>query len=205
MTAGHCVASPSTNSALRRFYTNFMFVPAYNNGSAPFSAWSANVVATTNEWWTGDGTVPNAQDVGMMVMNDQNGYRIGDLVGWFGYLTSALAQNELSMIGYPANLDSGEIMERNDSGASVTGSNNTVIYGTAFGEGASGGPWVQDFGVDPTSTGAGNPVWPLGKNYIVGVTSYGPTGTQGYEGASILDSSFVNLLNLVCEQASGNC
>lgn len=209
VTAGHCVAYPSTNASLRHFYTNWLFVPAYNNGAAPYGQWIPSAAGITGEWYGGDGSVPNAQDVGMLVMQEQSiggtVYRLGDIVGWLGYSTQSLAGNQVTMLGYPCNLDNCAIMERTDAGNSTNGGNNTEIYGSASGGGASGGPWIQDFGTDPVSTGAGNQNWPLGLNYLVAVTSYGPSGTQGYLGASILDSSFLSLLNTVCGLSSRNC
>jgi len=209
VTAGHCVAYPSTVASQAHFYTNWLFVPAYNNGSAPYGQWVPSGVGTTAEWLYGDGSVPNPQDVGMLVMQEQSinntVYRVGDIVGYLGYLTQALAGNQVTMLGYPCNLDNCAIMQRTDAGNSTSGGNNTEIYGSAAGGGASGGPWVQDFGVDPVSTGAGNQTWSLGLNYLVAVTSYGPSGTQGYLGASILDGSFVALLNAVCALSAQNC
>ena len=47
----------------------------------------------------------------------------------------------------------------------------------------------------PACTGSGCPTAQfngLGGNWIVGVTSYGPTGTVGYLGASQFDSNFLS-------------
>jgi V8-like Glu-specific endopeptidase len=203
VTAGHCVSSPSTVASERYFFTNFMFVPAYRNGVAPFGTWTPSAVWVTNAWHLSDGSVPNAQDVAIMVMNDNGVTPIGAVTGYLGYLTNALANNSVTMLGYPLNLDSGERMQINTAQTFKFGGNNTYQYGSAMRGGSSGGPWIQDWGVNPSS----NPVVVLGRNYLVSVTSYGPTATEPkYQGASNLDSRFLSLRTAACGAAgSGNC
>jgi V8-like Glu-specific endopeptidase len=203
VTAGHCVASPSTNPAARYFYSNFMFVPAYNGGSAPLGVWTPNFAGVTNDWYFSDGSVPNPQDVGMLIMNDQGGRKISFYTGFLGYRTLALATNNVTMLGYPCNLDSCLKMQGTYAQTFASGGNNTYTYGSAMRGGASGGPWIQDFGVNPVS----NPPVSLGLNFLVAVTSYGPVATTPmYLGASQLDSRFTNLLTVVCgSTTNGNC
>ena len=47
-TAGHCV-----NEGPATFVTNFAFVPAYNNGVAPYGTWTAQALLTTTQWANG--------------------------------------------------------------------------------------------------------------------------------------------------------
>jgi V8-like Glu-specific endopeptidase len=202
VTAGHCVANPSLAAAQRYFFTNFMFVPAYRSGVAPIGTWTAATIFVTNAWYVSTGAVPNPQDVGMMVMRDNSGNRIGLVTGYLGYMTLQLAKNQLTMLGYPVNLDSGERMEINSAFTFGAGGQNTFIYGSAMRGGSSGGPWIVDHGVRPV----GNPAIPSGGNYLVSVTSYGPVATEPkYQGASNLDARFISLLNAACATASGNC
>lgn len=202
VTAGHCVTKPNKNAALRYFYTNFLFVPAYNNGAAPFSSWTSTLQFVTNTWYTSNGAVPNAQDVAMIIAIDQRGQRIGDVTGFLGYRTAAIKKNNLTMVGYPANLDDGERMEVNNAQTFKAGGANTFIYGSAMRGGSSGGPWIQDYGVAPVS----NPFVALANNYVVGVTSYGPVATEPkYQGASNLDTRFLDLVNQACNVQTGNC
>jgi V8-like Glu-specific endopeptidase len=214
LTAGHCVYHPATSTTQGYFYTNWMFVPAFNNNAMPYGQWEVDGEVVTGEWANGGGTIPNAQDLAMLIITEQtmNGgtYRIGDITGYLGTQTQNLSNVSVTIFGYPANLDNGLIMERTDAGGGVDGGNNTIEYGSAMGGGASGGPMVYGFGIDPTSTGAGNPVWKLGQNYVVGVNSYGPidaAGTTGggYLGASIFDSSFTNAFNVACGFFSNVC
>jgi V8-like Glu-specific endopeptidase len=206
VTAGHCVTRPSTDAAQRYFFTNFLFVPALNGGTAPFGSWTSSQQWVLNAWHLSDGSVPNPGDVAFLAMNDQNVggvmRRIGDVTGWLGWRTQALSRNHVTMLGYPCNLDSCARMQETNAGSFADGGKNTYIYGSAMRGGASGGPWVQDFGV----AGAGSPPGTIGLNNLVAVTSYGPIATEPkYLGASILDSNFVNVLNSACGASPGNC
>ncbi len=211
VTAGHCVAHPSTSAASRYFYNNFLYVPSYNNGAAPYKSWTWTRALTTNTWYLSTGSVPNAQDVGMINPPDQFfgtvKYKIGQVTGYLGYYTNQLAKNNVTMLGYPANLDNAGKMQITNAQTFSYGGNNTYIYGSAMRGGASGGPWIQDFGVRPVGTPPNTPPVLLGNNYLVSVTSYGPTSTTpAYIGASNLNSDFVNLLNAACAPVgSGNC
>ncbi|MBI3799300.1 MAG: trypsin-like serine protease [Deltaproteobacteria bacterium] len=207
VTAGHCVAEASTNPALRHFYTNWLFIPAYKNGKAPYGTWTVSGASVTNTWYFSDGSVPNAQDVGLLVMNDQfigsAVQRIGDVTGWLGWQTNALSNNHITVLGYPVNLDRGLKMAQTTAQTFESGGNNTYIYGSAMRGGVSGGPWIQDFGVQPV----GAPPVVGGGNLLIAVSSYGPVDTTPqFIGASNLDSRFVDLLNAACGDVdSGNC
>jgi V8-like Glu-specific endopeptidase len=201
LTAGHCVHSG--DGTQNGWFTNFLFVPAFRDGVAPYGVWNWSVTATTGEWFSGGGTVPNEADYAVIVVTDSNGYRLGDITGWFGWQTNSLYPNHVTMLGYPCNLDSCQKMHQVDSESFGVQEPNTVVYGADMGGGVSGGPWIQNFG--PKSVGQiGGPS--PGRNRVVGVTSYGPIdGGYMYLGSSVLDDRFVNLLNLACEKAVGNC
>jgi hypothetical protein len=177
-------------------------VPAYNNGTAPFGVWTPSQEWITNTWYFSNGSVPNPQDVGILIARDQR-TKLGYTTGWLGYYTNQLGNNNVSILGYPCNLDSCSKMEETFAQTFEYGGNNTYIYGSAMKGGASGGPWIQDFGIAP----AGAPAGLLGNNYLVAVTSYGPVNTSlMYLGASNLDGDFLNLLSAACGAASsGNC
>jgi len=201
-TAGHCVTQPSTSAAGRYFYTNFLFVPAYRNGVAPFGSFTPSIEWVTNTWYFSDGSVPNPQDVAIIVARDTTS-KLGYITGWLGWRTNGLPANNLLVGGYPCNLDSCARMEQTWAQIFAFGGNNTYTVGSAMRGGASGGPWIQDFGIAPVGAPAGE----LALNYLVGVTSYGPTSTTPqYLGASNFDGDFINLLNSACGAAtSGNC
>jgi len=207
VTAGHCVTRPNTDPAQRYFFTNFLFVPSLNNGAAPYGQWTSSGQWVLNAWHLSNGSVPNPGDIAFLIMNDQpvsgQNRRIGDVTGWLGWRTQALSRNHVTMLGYPCNLDSCARMQVTNAGSFADGGSNTWIYGSAMRGGASGGPWIQDFG----SPSAGNPPNTMGLNQLVAVTSYGPIATEPkYLGASNLDQNFTNVLNSACGPTnSGNC
>lgn len=215
VTAGHCVAHGSTTPSDQYFYSKFMFVPSELSGAAPNGTWTPSGELVTSNW-IGSGSVPNEQDVGMLIIKDQkvngNGpYRIGHVTGYLGYeycegtdcSNPPISNNALTILGYPCNLDSCERMELTSAQTYESGGSNTWIYGSAFRGGSSGGPWIQDYGVNPS----GAPSGLLGNNYVEAVTSYGPTATGPmYIGASAWDNRFKNELTSACGIApAGSC
>jgi hypothetical protein len=187
--------------------TNFLFVPAFRNGAAPFQSWNWAFVAVTDTWAGGGGEVPNAADYAMLEMRDRlfSGIlrRIGDITGWFGWQTLSLSRNHTTKLGYPCNLDNCQMMHQELSGNFRNTSPNNVEYGSQSRGGSSGGPWVQNFGaVSTDQTGGLKP----GTNRVVGVTSYGYVSTDPkVQGASILDSRWVQIWQIVCAHRAGNC
>lgn len=196
-TAGHCVY----DTAINRFHSNFLFVPGYDNGASPFGSFTWSLAATTGSWIAGNGSVPNAADFGMIVITNKvvsgASRRIGDLTGWLGWKTGALVGNAISAMGYPCNLDSCQILQRTSAQVNRTASPNSAEIGSDHRGGASGGPWVQDWGV----AAAGQPARELGGNIVVGITSYGPVATTPrYLGSSILNSEWIAIWNIACAQ-----
>ena len=221
VTAGHCVCNPSENRNDRYYFTNFMFVPAYTSGRAPYGRWTASRVIAADAFYLVDEDYPNLQDVAVMVMRDQKiggkMRKIAEVTGNYGYRTGGLAKNNVTMLGYPNNLDDGERMEiTNSTEWKFIGTNN-YLYGTAFGQASSGGPWIEDFGISPTRGLLPNI---MGRNVVVSVTSYGecrkdargncigaePDPKQLWSGGPVLDGRFVTILNQACGAAgTGNC
>lgn len=207
VTAGHCVY----DATKKQWYKNFLFVPAYYNGTAPLKSWTASYWWTTSKWQSGGGGVPNGGDFGILEMKDQviNNVvtRIGNVTGYYGYHTNALWPNHVTMLGYPVAFDQGAWMHRVDSQSYQQYSYNTVIYGADMTGGSSGGPWIENFGQAST----GQIMAPNGTNYVVAVTSYGPVDTSvRVLGASTLDSQFTNssrtgILDKACARKAGNC
>lgn len=202
LTAGHCVY----DAVNRRWHSNLVFVPAYENGNAPYGSWVWNWAIVTGQWASGGGGVPNAADYAIVELRDQyifGGVRkLGHVTGWLGWQTNSLASNHTKKLGYPCNHDSCQIMHQVDSQSFRTVSPNNVMYGSDMRGGSSGGPWVQNFGTPAAGqTGAYN----SGLNRIVGVTSWGYTNTgPKVQGSSILNSTFTSILNTACSR-SGNC
>jgi len=202
ITAGHCVSNGNGG-----FFTNFLFIPATRNGSAPFQQWNWAALRVLNAWHLGGGGFPNSGDFAVIELQDRffNGVlrRIGDILGFAGYQTLSLSNNHVTAIGYPCNLDSCTIMHRNDAQSFRNESPNSVVIGSDMRGGSSGGGWYQNYGEyavgQPTGLNGGS-------NRIIGVTSYLRTDANvKLLGSSILGSSFVDMLNLLCARRAGNC
>lgn len=207
LTAGHCVHSG--NGASTGWYSNWVFVPAYRNGDAPFGTWNRwTLAATTPTWFSGGGGVPNAADYAMLTFADQplttggSPVKLGNVTGWLGWQTLSLNGNHTTKLGYPCNLDSCGIMQSVTRQSFRPTSPNNVEYGSDAGGGSSGGPWVQNFQTLPSGGGTGSNT---GSNRVVAVTSYGyDSANPKVQGAAIFDNRFVQLLNTACAGA-GNC
>nr|WP_088511599.1 trypsin-like serine protease [Burkholderia ubonensis] len=213
VTAAHCVA----NFGQRQFYSNWVFVPAYNNGAAPYGTWNAASATVPTSYY--NGTDPCAvagvvcqDDVAVIVLAPQGGSYAGNRAGWFGYGWNGYGYNPsglalIDQLGYPVSLDSGVLMERNESQGFVSsGNSNNTIIGSLMTGGSSGGPWLVNLGMQPAlnGTGFGNAA---AHNTVVGVTSWGYTDTTvKQQGASSFTSgNIVMLVNTVCTSTPAAC
>ncbi len=198
LTAGHCVHGGPAEG----WYDDFVFVPAYYYGDAPFGEWDYTT-AFVSTAWAEDGVVPNAADWALLEMEDHSGNRISEVTGKLGFVVNLTADNHLHMLGYPANLDDGEEMHQVTSGDFFTYIDNTVLYGSDMSGGSSGGPWVQNFNRKSQGQGGG---FNKARAAVVGVVSYGTESTSPrIQGASILNRDFKVMRQEACFNQDGNC
>jgi hypothetical protein len=138
-TAGHCVHGGKGGG----WASNWVFVPRYNNGNAPYGTWSAQQLWSWTKW-TQDGD--RRYDFGVAVMRtDSVGRHIVNVVGGQGIEWNYPLAQYVYQFGYP-------------SRAPFNGSTLQYCTGTTFNdggnegincnmtEGASGGPWLDDLG-----------------------------------------------------------
>mgnify|MGYP000972664976 CR=1 FL=1 len=213
VTAAHCVA----NFGARQFYSNWRFVPAYNNGVAPYGTWTAASARVLTSYFAG--TDPCAQrgvicqnDVAILRLNPQGGAFPGPRTGTLGYGINGYSYNGsgqvlIKQLGYPVALDGGGLMEQTDSqGFTAASFSNNTIIGSLQTGGSSGGPWIVNFGLAPalagTSFGSA-----ASHNIVVGVTSWGFTNTAvKQQGASRFTSANIQaLVNAECAVAPSAC
>ena len=193
VTAGHCVFSGVKNSA---YYTNFLFIPAFRDGTAPYQTWSAGNPQASDSWKNGGGVLPNSADFALLNVGEQivNGIQksLGDVVGFLGWQTESLMPNHVTMLGYPCNFDSCQKMHQVNAQSAASISPNNVEYGSDMGSGSDGAPWVQNFGLASNGqTGGKSPA----MNKVVGVTSWGYMDTSYMaQGASIFNEEFDDLV-----------
>ncbi len=158
ITAGHCVKLGGA------FHTNWTFVPAYNNGAAPFGTWTARALMATPQWVASENIT---YDIGAAVVNTLNGQALTDVVGGQGIAFNQPRGQNMYAFGYPA-------------AAPYDGTRLIYCSGRVFNEflgtgaigmtcnmtgGASGGPWFLSFN-EATGTGLVNSVNSFKYNFL---------------------------------------
>ena len=93
-TAGHCL-----NEGPGAFATNFIFVPSYENGAAPYGQWTAKALYAPTQW-SSNGNMQ--YDTGFAVMNTLNGKYLSDVVNESGVEFNAARGLTYKSYGYPA-------------------------------------------------------------------------------------------------------
>ncbi len=213
VTAAHCVANYGKN----QFYSSWQYGPAYNNGSAPYGIWTGASATILTAYLNGTDNCAQfgvicPDDVAVITLNAQSGRYPGSTTGWFGYGWNGYSYNGsgqalISQLGYPVALDSGVIMERNDSQGFIASSlsNNTII-GSLMTGGSSGGPWLVNLGAPPSLSGTSFGTYPF-RNLVVGVTSWGyiDTAVKQQGAAPFTSGNIVVLTNAVCASAPPAC
>ncbi|MBT2595648.1 serine protease [Arthrobacter sp. ISL-72] len=136
-TAGHCI-----NEGPGAFVTNFVFVPAYLDGAAPYGKWAAKALYAPTQWSSaGD----MQYDTGFAVVSQLNGQNLADVVGASGVQFNAARGLAYKAFGYPAAapFDGASLV-------SCTGTAGNDPYNPQFLSqgipcdmtgGSSGGPW----------------------------------------------------------------
>jgi V8-like Glu-specific endopeptidase len=156
-TAGHCVHGGAGGS----WHANWVFVPAYSHGNAPYGVWSAGQLWTTNGWV---GSSDLTRDVGVAIIGTVNGQHIVDVLGGQGIAWNYSKYYYSYSFGYPAASPyDGEELIGCDGSAEpewvfLWWSANTLKMPCDMTGGSSGGAWLRWFD--------GN------YGYINGVNSY---------------------------------
>lgn len=213
VTAAHCVA----NYGARQFYSGWTFVPAYNNGTAPYGTWTAKTATILTSYYAGTDNCAQygvicPDDVAVITENPQSGRYPGSTTGWFGYGWNGYSYNGssqalITQLGYPVALDGGLLMQRNDSqGFTNRSYSNNTIIGSLMTGGSSGGPWVVNLGTAPSLSGVSFGTY-ANHNVVVGVTSWGFTNSavkqQG--AAPFTSNNIVTLVTTACKATPGAC
>ncbi|MBJ7347444.1 MAG: hypothetical protein JHC87_02605 [Thermoleophilaceae bacterium] len=156
-TAGHCV-----NQGPGSYYTNFLFVPAYRDGTAPYGTFPVSTLMTTDSWrlgglWNGDvgAAIPTVNGIGQT---------LGQAVVERSITFDSTRNQSYNAYGYPAASPfNGQRLRvcntawsRNDTSSSPA----TMGIPCDMTGGSSGGGWV-------TSGGA-----------VASVVSYGYSGLK---------------------------
>jgi len=143
VTAAHCCYDRTANN----WIGGWSFVPAYDNGNAPFGTfdWSA---ATVLNSWISNGDIPS--DVCLINLeNDSAGHGVSYYTGWLGRAWDWGSDQELHSLGYPGNLGNAQTLEL--CTAETFGANNScggddvLNMGCSMTFGSSGGPWIMSY------------------------------------------------------------
>ncbi len=211
VTAAHCVADFGAS----RFYRNWQFMPGYRNTTG-ISVWNVQTAIVLTSYYNGFDPcavygIVCQDDVAVLLLVPHTKVYPGTSLGWYGYgwngygFTSGLTQ--ITQIGYPACLDSGKLMQRNDSyGYTSAGNSNNTIIGSLMCGGSSGGPWVVNLGTRPALTGTSAGTAP-DPNIVVGVTSWGYISALPKEqgAAPFTSGDVVPLVSTACSLAPAAC
>ncbi len=137
-TAGHCV-----NEGPGAFATNWEFVPAYKDGSAPLGVYVAENLFTTSAWGNaGD----FSYDLGAAVVGPAGGTALTDRVGGRGIAFNSSRSQTYNSYGYPAAPPfTGERLWRCNSPLQTSDNSAnppTLGIGCDMTGGSSGGGWI---------------------------------------------------------------
>lgn len=163
-TAGHCA-----NEGPGDWATNWVFVPAYEDGAAPLGKWTAEELYAPTEW-TSQGDI--TYDTAFAVVSDQSGQSLTDATGASGVSFNEAEGLSYSSYGYPAAAPfDGESLETCNGTATADPTGETQSQGIScdMTGGSSGGPWFIGSG----SSGYQNSVNSFGYNNIAD-TMFGP-------------------------------
>jgi V8-like Glu-specific endopeptidase len=163
-TAGHCV-----NEGPGAFVRNFVFVPAYLNGTAPYGIWPAKALYTTTQWRTA-GDI--RYDTGFAVTATVNGKHLADVVGASGVEFNADHGLSYQAFGYPAAPPFDGQSLKSCSGDATKDPINPQFKAQGIPcdmtGGSSGGPWMVDSGQDSFQNSITSYGYPGGPALIYG-------------------------------------
>jgi V8-like Glu-specific endopeptidase len=187
-TAGHCVTDGDGGG----FFSNFLFVPGYENGAAPEGEWVAEYAVTSSQWKNNEDF---RYDVAALTMApNESAEEIQEVVGARGIAFNQDPDQTYRSIGHPAAPPfNGELMFYCDSDLGYLDSGASpapMAIGCDMTGGSSGGGWV----VEDETTGEG---------FVHSVNSYGyETGGNGYE-ETMFGPQLGNVAAAVHEAAGG--
>ena len=165
MTAGHCVKYQGS------WHTDWVFVPGYHDGQAPYGKWAATQTMATPQWASNEDI---NYDVGAAVVGQLDGQRLTDVVGGQGLAFNTGYNLPMYAFGFPAaDPYDGEkfIYCSGDSTKDPLFSNDHGLDCDMTG-GSSGGPWFTQFD-EATGTGLQASVNSFGYQFLPGVM-FGP-------------------------------
>lgn len=207
VTAAHCVHNyghQGSGWASQVFWypANYQANTIGSPAGAPYGVYRARTWGIPSVYYNGTDTCTTVgvvcnNDLALVVLynNNQgsalnNMAKAGSVVGWYSYGWNGYSfvsspylgertAAEITQLGYPLAIDSGQKMERTDTADVYYTSGNLKgqYWGSAQTGGSSGGPEIVNFGTYPVHNSGSS----AGTSYVqavVGVTSWGYTDTN---------------------------
>ena len=174
-TAGHCVNDAGT------WATNWVFVPGYDHGEAPYGTWAATDLVSTDQWVSSEDI---SYDVAFATVAPESGS--GTLESAVG--TTSIAFNRergahYTSYGYPAAAPfDGQSLESCAGTASDDALGGTLSQGIScdMTGGSSGGPWFLDDGAQNSVNSFGY----TGQKNVMYGPYFGADAQAAYEEAA---------------------
>jgi V8-like Glu-specific endopeptidase len=138
ITAGHCVRLDGS------WHKNWVFVPGYHDGKAPFGKWTARRTLTTPQWKADEDL---NFDVGAAVVNPLHGRRLTSVVGGQGIAFNQKRGQDMTSFGYPAETpyDGSKLIFCSGTTIDDPLTSNDQGMACDMTGGSSGGPWFLRF------------------------------------------------------------
>ncbi|MET8504579.1 peptidase [Streptomyces sp. NPDC004787] len=158
ITAGHCVKYQGA------WHTNWVFVPAYDNGNAPYGQWTAAKTLTTPQW---EASEDINYDVGAAVVAPLNGRTLTSVTGAQGIQFNGGYNKPTYAFGFPAAspYDGTKLVycAGNTSKDFLFSQDHSLACNMTGG--SSGGPWFASFD-ETTGTGLQSSVNSFGYTFL---------------------------------------
>ena len=158
LTAAHCLYDTTSNV----WFSNFVFSPAYRNGSTPYGTFAATNCYVLTSWVNLSGSYNISSwaphDVGVCKMgNNSSGQTLNQAVGSLGRQQNQSVTRHFHNMGYPWNnynnvplTDAGKYL-RTCVAESAQYAPEVLRMGCSYGGGISGGPWVTSYAINVVS------------------------------------------------------
>ncbi|ORT58555.1 peptidase [Streptomyces sp. CB03238] len=145
ITAGHCVKYQGS------WHTNWVFVPAYNNGQAPYGQWTATKTLTTPQW---EASEDINHDIGAAVVAPLGGQKLTAVTGAQGIQFNGGYNKQMYAFGFPAAspYDGSKLIYCSGNSSKDFLFSQDHSLGCNMTGGSSGGPWFTGFS-EATGTG----------------------------------------------------
>ncbi|MFF8832545.1 trypsin-like serine peptidase [Streptomyces sp. NPDC015131] len=138
MTAGHCVKYQGA------WHTNWVFVPGYDNGQAPYGQWTASKTLTTPQW---EASEDINHDIGAAVVAPLNGQKLTAVTGAQGIQFNGGYNKRMYAFGFPAAspYDGSKLIHCSGNSSKDFLFSQDHSLGCNMTGGSSGGPWFTGF------------------------------------------------------------